>query len=51
MIIEKMLLCMYLQMQESALSQFVGLRFEGEGKYWLKGEKGLSEHLQLIFSQ
>jgi hypothetical protein len=29
MIIEKMLLCMCLQMQESALSQFVGLRFEG----------------------
>ena len=29
MIIEKMRLCMYLQMKESALTQFVGLRFEG----------------------
>jgi len=40
MIIEKMLLCMCLQLKESALSQFVGLRFGGilaKGK-----KKGLS---------
>ncbi len=48
-----MLLCIYLQVKESVLSQFVGLRLKGgRGGVLAKGnKKGLSEHLELLFSK